>query len=747
MITKTSGNGFALYSGVKLSNIDSVWTDKTSRPYAYLSRVKYGDGNEGFSGYYLVLSNSVAYKSKLNAVVMVPTFSSVAVYEISDNSNTFVLVSDDSSSQIFTPITYPTTILPPPDTWSCVWSNTDIYEEETENIVFSSSAPISLDGWEVIEWDGDTTGLESVADGAFHRVADYVNPTSGVCVYYAVNNPLTVTTELVHEDEGFWGCGQYVLGTDGTISEFGSSGIYFIGLSMDYYTTLFACPAADEPDDPAAITSVKVYPAEVTMRPGTDRTFEAVVTGTGTFDSSVDWTVHYGSEYGTPTITQDGQLTIPADMRPCTVIVLARSVEDPTKGGIAEVHVVRDTVYDDVSGPAGGNGSYGAGEGTGYTASGVPLGSNNFEHANNTMATMYALTGPKLNDFGNWLWSTSFDDAITKAQVEFLYGKVSDGVISLVSYPFGITKESTGECLIADESNFARVGNITFYKLESEFTANILQSSDAQIDWGTLNIDEYWGSFLDYSPYTTIELYLPWSTGFVPLNVNEVMGKPLTVKTNIELATGSCVHNIISGDECIASYSGQVGVAIPLTSSDLSNKLLKIGASAAVMAVGGAIAGAAVATGVSAAYSHGASYLQRTSGTSAFIPGKANRLINQDIRQANAYGEAIINEAANISIPIASAAARQATNVTRNGGFSADTASMTIQYPYLVISRPDISVPENYANFYGYPSNITSMLKDLTGYTEVANIHLENVDATADELVLIEKALKGGVIL
>ena len=57
------------------------------------------------------------------------------------------------------------------------------------------------------------------------------------------------------------------------------------------------------------------------------------------------------------------------------------------------------------------------------------------------------------------------------------------------------------------------------------------------------------------------------------------------------------------------------------------------------------------------------------------------------------------------------------------------------------------ALPAKQNEFMGYPAFITSTLAELTGYTEVDSIHLENVDATDAELSEIETLLKGGVIL
>ena len=52
-----------------------------------------------------------------------------------------------------------------------------------------------------------------------------------------------------------------------------------------------------------------------------------------------------------------------------------------------------------------------------------------------------------------------------------------------------------------------------------------------------------------------------------------------------------------------------------------------------------------------------------------------------------------------------------------------------------------------YNSFVGYPSNVTKLVGDLNGYTEIDSIHLENVNATENELNEIERLLKMGVIL
>ena len=69
-----------------------------------------------------------------------------------------------------------------------------------------------------------------------------------------------------------------------------------------------------------------------------------------------------------------------------------------------------------------------------------------------------------------------------------------------------------------------------------------------------------------------------------------------------------------------------------------------------------------------------------------------------------------------------------------------------MQAPYLILISPRQALPSKQNEFIGYPSLITVQLTELSGYTEVQSIHLENIPATQEELAEIESLLEGGVI-
>ena len=410
---------------------------------------------------------------------------------------------------------------------------------------------------------------------------------------------------------------------------------------------------------------------------------------------------------------------------------------------VLEVHIIDPVIQPNLPGPylpegggisGGGNGSTGSNTVTGTfdaqpgpsIVENLPVGSSGSDIASSGMYTKYLCNNALLDLLAGFFW----EDNIGIQALKAVFGNPIDSIISLACYPFAL------ETLAPNTST-----TIYFGKYNTTWPAFSLTKSSFQIDWGTVSIPFFWGSFLDYAPYTKIQLYLPWGVGFVSLDPNEVMPwssknsfnqtdfatGSVRVITNIELDKGSCVHNVVgNGGRIIGSFGGVVGKQIPVVGTDDSARTLAfigaammIGTTAAGAAAsyGGATAGAATAGGFLGAFSGVAQQ------TGASIPSST-------------------------VLSSMTAIARETPTYPRAGTFSDATNTLGYQYPYLIISRPSQSVPQQYGRFMGYPSNIFhAHLGEVRGYTEVSSIHLDNITATANELDELESILKGGVLL
>lgn len=238
--------------------------------------------------------------------------------------------------------------------------------------------------------------------------------------------------------------------------------------------------------------------------------------------------------------------------------------------------------------------------------------------------------------------------------------------------------------------------NVTVGNIPTGVSMPVCDSQYLSIDCGSINVNEYWGAYLDYSPYTKAELYLPYC-GIHPIDIDDVMGKAVKVVYHVDILTGACVAYVKCGDSVLYSYIGQCASSIPVSGSDWTNMI-------------NGIINASTAIGSMAA----------TGGLTAPMAAST-----------------IATTAVNTIKP----------SIERSGSLSGTGGIMGNQVPYLILTRPRQALPELQNQFSGYPSFISSYLADLVGYTEVDSIHLEGIPATGAELDEIESILKGGVIL
>lgn len=349
--------------------------------------------------------------------------------------------------------------------------------------------------------------------------------------------------------------------------------------------------------------------------------------------------------------------------------------------------------------------------------------------------TRYLVTSNTMHVFGEWLWTEDLGLAIAKAAVGLIYGSPADTLISLVSYPFSVGAiAGTGSA------------NVKWGGFDTGLSWPTLASNAGTINWGSVSINKFWGNFLDYSPHTKIELYLPWGTGFVEIDTNQVMEGSISVKTNIEFAKGTCVHLVYNHrGSLIGSYSATVGKSLPITASDFASKQVAVAGAAIGLAVGATIsAGAGISAGIEGA--------GQVSYHNIVVPGRAAPITRGAVSgfdTAAASGEfaRTLPNAARPALQAAAASTRMPASYHRSGSFQEGSAGLGVQYPFIILSRPKQSMPQSYGHYYGYPCNKVLGLGGCFGYTEVAEVHLDGVPATDAELIEIDRLLKGGVLL
>lgn len=326
----------------------------------------------------------------------------------------------------------------------------------------------------------------------------------------------------------------------------------------------------------------------------------------------------------------------------------------------------------DSSGPGGGGGS--------FDNTSTPIDIPNLPSISAASTGFISLYNPslnQLNQLASYLWSDLFEiDGWKK-----LFADPMDAILGLSIVPVAVPSGGTRE---------VKVGNIG-----TGISLTVASNQFVEVDCGSIDVNEYWGAYLDYEPYTQAQIFLPY-IGTRPISVDEIMGKTVRVVYHVDILTGACCCFVKCGDSVLYTYNGQCSIPIPITGANYTsvvNGVISIAASV----------GSLVATGGSSA--------------PTAIPEIASSAVNQMKPQ-----------------------------VEKSGSISGSAGVLNMQTPYLILIRPRQALPSKQNEFIGYPSLITVQLTELSGYTEVQSIHLENIPATQEELAEIESLLEGGVI-
>lgn len=323
----------------------------------------------------------------------------------------------------------------------------------------------------------------------------------------------------------------------------------------------------------------------------------------------------------------------------------------------------------------------------------------------------YVMTRSQVAGLCHYLQTASFVD-----NIQLLFQTPAENIVSLRCYPFDV-KSAMG-ITSDDEDIFISVVN-------TEVQGSLVGAYSMPIfKLGNITIPEFFHSFLDYAPYTKIELYLPY-IGFVNLDVNAVMGKTIDIEYVVDIFSGKCTAFIsiesLNERTIIMECDGTIGIDVQIgggQGAEIARNMLKLGIGATAGAI--SLGAGAISAGANAK-------IAGTTGSIATISGaSAGYLANTTINAIQA-GQ---------------------SHISKGGATQSGVNFFAPQNCYLVITRPSPKYPADYNHTVGKPSGMYATLGDLTGFTVVDSIHVEGLDtATSDEVTEVERLLKQGVIL
>ena len=312
--------------------------------------------------------------------------------------------------------------------------------------------------------------------------------------------------------------------------------------------------------------------------------------------------------------------------------------------------------------------------------------------------TKYWITPDELVKLKEFLFKKTFLDNVSR-----LWENPAEYIVDLTYYPL---RPDTLNMTGAQEQII--VGNIN-----SEVTGLIFPDSGNRFHYmGAYHVESYYNSYLDYEPYTSISIYLPY-IGVRSLDSSRITGHTINVGYTFDFNTRQVTAHLgLDGEgfgdlgNALDSFTGSFGVAFPLSGSQANQVALNVLQSTTqLISSAGAIAGG-VATGNVAAVYGGA-----VNAGSTLLGGQAIR--------PESLG-----------------------TLTPTAGLYAP------QIPYLIINRPITALPSSWATDMGYSAGYSGKVSSFTGYLEALHVELNRAaNMTEQEAQEIITALQGGILI
>lgn len=311
--------------------------------------------------------------------------------------------------------------------------------------------------------------------------------------------------------------------------------------------------------------------------------------------------------------------------------------------------------------------------------------------------TKYWLTPAELIKLKEFLFKKSFLDNVSR-----LWENPAEYIVDLTYYPLRpdmLNMTGAQEQII--------VGNIN-----SEVTGLIFPDSGNRYHYmGSYHIEPYYNSYLDYEPYTSISIFLPY-IGVRSIDTSRVTGHTLNVGYTFDFNTRQVTAHLgIDGEgggdlgNALDSFTGSFGVAFPLSGTQANQIALNVmQATTQLVTSAGAIAGG-VATGNPVA-----------------LVGGAIGAVN------NLGGEHL--------------------SPTTVGSLTPTAGLYSPQIPYLIINRPITAEPSNYGTLNGYSAGYSGKVSEFVGTLVCSNVYLGTTSnmTLADQEKIIA-LLRGGIFV
>lgn len=307
----------------------------------------------------------------------------------------------------------------------------------------------------------------------------------------------------------------------------------------------------------------------------------------------------------------------------------------------------------------------------------------------------------------------------------FLTNNPIDAIVSVKKFPLSSVPHAES------------IENIYLGKYRTGAAGYALAMQQARYNFEGIPIFPKFGScFLDYAPYTKMQLYVPFC-GTIEIDAADFMGRTLSVEMVIDFITGAVTAYVLANQLVVTSLTGNCGIDIAITGTEqstvsaaLENAILQDKSARGSYALKGSVGG--MLTNPIGNITHPTSAIENRFNT------KLQRMkANYDLKH--------------VEMPL-----RQIGQASPLNSWALEfVCRLIIYYPdgecitFNATNEPSLITDkvESFGAVNGFATVETNTLSGFTGFTQVSDVDLTGINATDTEKEMILSLLQSGVYL
>lgn len=307
----------------------------------------------------------------------------------------------------------------------------------------------------------------------------------------------------------------------------------------------------------------------------------------------------------------------------------------------------------------------------------------------------------------------------------FLTNNPIDAIVSVKKFPLSSVPHAES------------LENIYLGKYQTGAAGYALAMQQARYNFEGIPIFPKFGNcFLDYSPYTKMQLYVPFC-GTIDIDAADFMGRTLSVEMVIDFITGAVTAYVLANQLVVTSLTGNCGIDIAITGTEQST------------------VSAALENAILQDKSARGNYTLKGS-VGGMLTNPIGNIMHPTTAIENRFNTKIQTMQANYNLQHVEMPLRQIGSASPLNSWALEfVCRLIIYYPdgecisFNATNEPSLITKkvESFGAVNGFATVETDTLNNFTGFTQVSDADLSGISATDTEKEMLLSLLHSGVYL